>query len=229
MYPTHGLEKQEVFIIKDDKSDKKENNAAGDENDPHPHPAASMETEQWQALKAVCSSLKMKPSKADQAAKADERNTAKVANAQAKAQAKAKSEAKVKSGMQPPKQQNTSPDDTVIEKTVAYTKQMGRWRAMTLTAAADKLWGRVVAVLNATREPIIHLTSFLKKNIDLQVEHGHLAQLIHGKATEIETEFLKLMSNLTINQLKCFYFCFLFQSVLLFVGGLNPKLCSKQT
>ena len=88
-----------------------------------------------------------------------------------------------------------TPDVLSVEQTKAYTIQMSKWRGQTLVAIADRLWGKTIETMYHAREPIIHLTSFLKKHSgsDSEMEDntmpGILAQLVQGKASSIQAEF----------------------------------------
>ena len=94
---------------------------------------------------------------------------------------------------------SATPDVLSVEQTKAYTIQMSKWRGQTLVAIADRLWGKTIETMYHTREPIIHLTSFLKANSSSESDDcttfGILAQLVHGKASEIQAEFDVIASN----------------------------------
>ena len=91
-----------------------------------------------------------------------------------------------------------TPNELSVEQTRGYTLQMGRWRAKTLRAVADRLWGKTILVMYHARCPIIHLTSFLKKQFseqELLQKGGPLAQLSLGRAAEIHAEFNGILSH----------------------------------
>ena len=88
----------------------------------------------------------------------------------------------------------TTPNSLEIEQTKAYTICMSQWRGQTLRTAADLLWGKMVSAMNLTREPIMHLSFFLKKeSTNTGDEFGPLSQLIFGKASLIFREYDALL------------------------------------
>ena len=94
---------------------------------------------------------------------------------------------------------STTPNELSVEQTRAYTLQMGRWRAKTLSVVGNRLWGKTILIMYHTRAPIIHLTSFLKKQIsdeELFAKGGPLAQLATGGASRIFAEFNTILSSL---------------------------------
>ena len=93
-------------------------------------------------------------------------------------------------------QHASTPNELSIEQTKAYTIQMSKWRGKTLCAVADRLWGKTIQIMYHARCPIIHLTSFLKKDFseqDMCSKGGPLVQLAVGRAAEIHGEFTSIL------------------------------------
>ena len=83
---------------------------------------------------------------------------------------------------------HATPNELSVEQTKEFTLKMGRWRARTLQACGDRMWGMVITVMNACREPLIHISNFLKQTIDDQEvsqKGSPLCQLVYGKADAI--------------------------------------------
>lgn len=91
----------------------------------------------------------------------------------------------------------TTPNALEIEQTKAYTICMSKWRGQALRTAADQLWGKMVCAMNFTRQPLMHMSFFLKKASSAtqsnKDDFGALAQLVFGKAAEFHKEFDELL------------------------------------
>lgn len=86
----------------------------------------------------------------------------------------------------------TSVNDIAIDESKAYSQKMGKWRRASLDRVSDPIFWKLLAVANRAREPLIHLSNFLKvKLTDTQLSDlgGHLSQLTCGKANQIAYEF----------------------------------------
>ena len=95
--------------------------------------------------------------------------------------------------------QPANPNELSIEETKEFTIKMGKWRARTLEAIGDQMWGMVIAVMNRTRSPLIHISNVLKQKHSLQTcveKGGPLAQLVYGKAALILEEFSDTLRSL---------------------------------
>ena len=69
---------------------------------------------------------------------------------------------------------------------------MGRWYADTLVVTATRLFWQLIPMMTMCKEPVIHLSLFLKARVNektLNTHGNHLAQLINGKAEDIFNEF----------------------------------------
>ena len=90
-----------------------------------------------------------------------------------------------------------NPNAFAVEQTKEYTIRMGRYRGQALANAADVLWARVIEVMHKCREPITHHSNFVKTKVseaELLVKGNTLAQLVCGKAEEIQKEFNEIQS-----------------------------------
>lgn len=82
--------------------------------------------------------------------------------------------------------------DLTMEETLAYTRKIGKYRRSTLLCARDALWWALVEIMNLTKQPTVHLSSFLKQKIDkatLAKRGNALCQLVHFKASSLMTEY----------------------------------------
>ena len=89
----------------------------------------------------------------------------------------------------------TAVDDLAIDQSKAFSLKMGTWRRVALERVTDPLWWRVLKVANRAREPLIHLSNFLKVKLsdeELSSGGGHLSRLVCGKAAQIAKEFAAL-------------------------------------
>ena len=90
------------------------------------------------------------------------------------------------------------------DQTKEHSVKMGKWRAKTLLAVSDCLWGLCIDVMNRTRLPLIHISNFLKKPVvskELIHAGGPLAQLVFGRGAEIHQEFttiMRIMANVAL-------------------------------
>ena len=101
-------------------------------------------------------------------------------------------------------EKRVTPNSLEIEQTKAYTICMSQWRGQTLRNAADVLWGKMVKAMNLTREPLMHLSFFLKKaSTSKDDDFGPLAHLVFGKAAGILQEYNTLLRHLV--SLLCVY------------------------
>ena len=79
-------------------------------------------------------------------------------------------------------------DEMAIEETKAYSEKLSRWRKRAVGCFQDPLWWKTVEIMNSCRQPLSHLSNFLKKN-DKADEFGCVARLACGKAGVINDEF----------------------------------------
>ena len=94
-----------------------------------------------------------------------------------------------------------TPNELEVEQTKAYSIKMSQWRGRTLLAMSDQLWGRVIEVMHRTREPIIHLSNFIKRPLsqdEFNRKGGVLAQLVTGRAQLIHEEFIDIARGLSL-------------------------------
>ena len=61
-------------------------------------------------------------------------------------------------------------DDVAMEESTHFAITMGKWRRRTWEVLNDDLFAKLVDIMHATREPWIHLSSFLKKNFPARVQ-----------------------------------------------------------
>ena len=100
-----------------------------------------------------------------------------------------------------------TPNELEVEQTKAYSTKMSQWRGRTLLAMSDHLWGRVMEVMHRTREPIIHLSNFIKRPVsddEFTRKGGVLAQLVTGRAQFIHEEFIDIARGLSLS---CIQMC----------------------
>ena len=87
-------------------------------------------------------------------------------------------------------------DQLAIEQLAEYSARMNKWRRHVLLTMNDRLFGKLIAVMNVARGPLIHLSSFLKKTIatsELDERGSSLHQLVCFKARDIMSEFESLL------------------------------------
>ena len=90
-------------------------------------------------------------------------------------------------------------NEPALEEAKEYSIRMSRWRGQTLRTVADQMWGRMIAVMQACRGPIVHFSFFIKRESTAslisdtsksnELSAGALATLVYGKAAEIHNEF----------------------------------------
>jgi hypothetical protein len=84
-----------------------------------------------------------------------------------------------------------NPNVLAIEQTAEYTKQQGKWRHHAGTTIADPLLEGCVEAVFRTREPLIHLSNFIKVRLnaaDVEKHGSNLAQMVNFKAAQIDSE-----------------------------------------
>ena len=88
-----------------------------------------------------------------------------------------------------------NPDVLAVEAIKQYQIQMGKWRSHALKVLGDPLFEITIRVMQKTREPVMHLSHFLKiSSFSAKDQQGmHLGQLVCGKASEIQ-EFFNSMT-----------------------------------
>ena len=97
-------------------------------------------------------------------------------------------------------------DLLAMEELNEYTARVNRWQRHLLLTVNDRLFAGLVAIMNKSRQPIIHLSSFVKKTSTLTLSAnssnaagGSLFQLVTFKALEVETEFDELLCHSPFN------------------------------
>ena len=91
-----------------------------------------------------------------------------------------------------------NPDVLAVEAIKQYQIQMGKWRAHALKVLGDPLFETTIRVMQKTREPVMHLSHFLKiSSFSAQKDRKgmHLGQLVCGKAPEIQESFNDILSH----------------------------------
>ena len=84
-----------------------------------------------------------------------------------------------------------NPNVLAIEQTAEYTQRQGKWRIHAGTAIGDPLLEGCIETMFRTREPLIHLSHFLKMNVsaaDVEKHGSNLAQMVNFKAAQIDSE-----------------------------------------
>eukprot|EP00435_Cladocopium_sp_Y103_P049890 s1306_g15.t1 len=106
------------------------------------------------------------------------------------------------SSCRPGKKQQQGPHTEISkDQTKEYSIRMGKWRAKTIVCVSDMMWGLCIDIMNRTRSPLIHISNFLKKPVDdeeLVELGGPLAQLVFGKAADMQMEFTTMLRDLTL-------------------------------
>ena len=94
-------------------------------------------------------------------------------------------------------------NDLSLEESKEFSAKVGKYRRSTLLCVGDPLWWRVIDVMNVVKQPTVHLSCFLKKSLtrdELERTGNALAQLVHGKASEIMTEYENIVDSLDLSR-----------------------------
>ena len=89
-----------------------------------------------------------------------------------------------------------NPDALAVEAIREFQIKMSKWRKHTITVLGDPLFASCVKLMNKAREPVMHLSFFLKKRLtekEVDTHGGHLAMLVNYKAVEIFEGFNEAM------------------------------------
>ena len=94
-------------------------------------------------------------------------------------------------------------NDLSLEESKEFSAKVGKYRRSTLLCVGDPLWWRLIDVMNAVKQPTVHLSCFLKKSLkrdELEQKGNALTQLVHGKASEIMSEYEKILDSLDLSR-----------------------------
>ena len=94
---------------------------------------------------------------------------------------------------------NLNPDILAVEAVKEYQLKMGKWRRHAVEVLGDSLFEVTIRLMSKTKEPLNHLSNFLKQSqVSAETEKlmgGHLGHLACGKALEISTSFDDILGN----------------------------------
>ena len=85
-----------------------------------------------------------------------------------------------------------------LEQMKEHTERVGKYRAYVIKWMDDPLLEKIVQVNQRLREPIIHLSTFLKKKLtddDIDKYGNHLAQVVNFKADDIKQDLVNLLND----------------------------------
>lgn len=93
---------------------------------------------------------------------------------------------------------NLNPDILAVEAVKEYQIKMGKWRRHAVEVLADSLFEVTIRLMSKAREPLNHLSNFLKQSTASATQTdklmgGHLGHLACGKALEISTSFNQIL------------------------------------
>ena len=94
-------------------------------------------------------------------------------------------------------------DGLSMQESQAYSRKMGKYRRSSLCCAADPVWWALLQIMNCVKQPAVHLSSFVKKNLDkktLTVRGNALTQLVHGKAQDLLQECERTLDCVVLHQ-----------------------------
>ena len=109
---------------------------------------------------------------------------------------KAKAKPKPKAKSKTPSSDIGAVDTLAVEQSAHYSETMGKWRRHAVRVVNDPLFGCMVFIMNGVKEPLTHLSAFLKKTVpekELCSRGNTLHQLVTYKAQMIAGEFDELM------------------------------------
>ena len=95
---------------------------------------------------------------------------------------------------------NLNPDILAVEAVKEYQIKMGKWRRHAVEVLADSLFEVTIRLMSKAREPLNHLSNFLKQSTASATQtdklmRGHLGHLACGKALEISTSFNHILGD----------------------------------